>query len=122
MKGAGALWASDHDTRSFAARLQEGGVSPDTPILVVDQKKNALPVYGYRNLTWVRGWNRPYPFFSPPAALETALADLQAESPERFVVILAPDRWAALEAELPPALAACEEQAGEGYLLFRCSD
>ena len=120
LKWAGTVWPDHDDTRRAAILLEASHVSRQTPIVVVDQKKNALPVYGYRDVTWVRGWNPPYPFFSPPADLETTLAALSMEKPAEFVVFIADSHRYDLDRELPPGLARCRGHNGAGFVLYQC--
>ena len=120
LKFAGSVWHDDDDTRRIALHLEDTAVSTETPIMVVDQKKNALPVYGYRNVTWARGWAPPYPYFSPPTDLSTALAVLSTEHPTQFVVFIPEMRRDDLDRELPPGLDRCEGHNGDEFVLYRC--
>lgn len=121
LKFAGTVYPDDDDTRRVAMRLEDSAVATETPIIVVDQKKNALPAYGYGNVTWARAWAPPYPFFSPPVDLSTALEVLSARRPAEFVVFIKQARLDDLGRELPPSLADCEPSGGDEFVLYRCS-
>ncbi|MBZ0114354.1 MAG: glycosyltransferase family 39 protein [Thermoanaerobaculia bacterium] len=121
VKGFLANVETHRDARWVAQRLSAIGAKPGDEIVTVDEKLNGLAVYGFERVAHSRGWNRPYPFYSPPPSLDHELNRLDRSLVGSFWVVgdasrseVLPERLAMLEDVV------CLPQEMTPLLAFHC--